>query len=561
MAQNFLDALTGGQFLTPEEISGMETAWPPPAATPPHEADALLRQVFGTPFVFVDPQGMQPFSVPKELPNLDWGVFQSLCRSFASRRHAEIAWETEPVVVLALPLAAEGELSTIALAPFVKRLVHPQEDLGEAARELGADRDQLTAWARRQTPWAPESLLRVSDLVLDRARLRRQIDELHRESDELSDHLATTYEEISLLHRLTQNLRISKNDSDLARLALEWLQEVVPAEGFGILLLPQESEGRDLLEPSGPHLLTQGRFPFDAGEVDRLAEMLEIARASRPVVRNAPPADVISLPHGEVRQLVGVPIAEGENLFGHLLAVNHRTGLEFGSVAGNLMQSVATIIGVHSGNLELYRQQAELLEGVIRALTSAIDAKDEYTCGHSDRVARLSVRLAMEMGLPKSALSEIYLAGLLHDIGKIGVEDSVLRKPGKLSDEEYEHIKRHPSIGHRILCELKKLGDVLPVILHHHEAWDGRGYPQQLASEEIPLLARIVAVADSFDAMASDRPYRTRMPREKIDDIFRSGSGRQWDPAVIEAFFRAREDLQRVADGDNDAFRPELHRH
>ena len=178
-----------------------------------------------------------------------------------------------------------------------------------------------------------------------------------------------------------------------------------------------------------------------------------------------------------MRQLIVVPLAAGENLIGWLAAVNHREGEEFGSPEASLLASVAALLGIHAGNLALYRQQAEMLQGVVRALTSAIDAKDPYTCGHSDRVARIAVALAGELGCDRKQLETLYLSGLLHDIGKIGIDDSVLRKPGKLSDAEYEHIKLHPEIGYRILRDLKQLGDVLPVVRHHHEAWNGRGYP------------------------------------------------------------------------------------
>ena len=171
-----------------------------------------------------------------------------------------------------------------------------------------------------------------------------------------------------------------------------------------------------------------------------------------------------------------------------------------------------------------------MFAGIVRALASAIDAKDEYTRGHSHRVARISVRLASELGYDEKAIGRIYLAGLLHDIGKIGIDDNVLRKPGKLTDEEYEHIKNHVTIGHRILIDLKKMDDVLPVVLHHHEAWDGSGYPQRLPSDEIPRTARIVAVADAFDAMCSDRPYRKGMPDAKIDAIFHEGRGQAMGP-------------------------------
>ena len=141
------------------------------------------------------------------------------------------------------------------------------------------------------------------------------------------------------------------------------------------------------------------------------------------------------------------------------------------------------MLGIHSGNIDLYRQQAELLAGVVRAMTSAIDAKDPYTRGHSDRVARVAVRLAQELGCDAETLHTIYFSGLLHDIGKIGINDEVLRKPGKLSDDEFEHIKTHVEIGYRILVDLRKMSHMLPVVLHHHESWDGKGYPHGLAGD------------------------------------------------------------------------------
>jgi putative nucleotidyltransferase with HDIG domain len=240
-------------------------------------------------------------------------------------------------------------------------------------------------------------------------------------------------------------------------------------------------------------------------------------------------------------------LAQADHLCGWMAAFNHVEDAEFGTVEASLMGSVGAILGIHSGNIELYRRQSEFLAQMVRALTSAIDAKDPYTCGHSDRVARVSVRLAQEMGCDVKTLNRLYLGGLLHDIGKIGIDDQVLRKPGRLTPAEFEHIKLHPELGYNILRDVKQLEEVLPIVLHHHESWDGKGYPHGLAGEGIPQLARICAVADAFDAMSSDRPYREGMPDEKVDAIFRDGAGKQWDADVVAAFFSAREDIREIA--------------
>src|SRR5690606_19492982 len=158
-------------------------------------------------------------------------------------------------------------------------------------------------------------------------------------------------------------------------------------------------------------------------------------------------------------------------------------------------------LSVFAENAGLYADQHALFMGTLEALTAAIDAKDRYTCGHSERVAHLACELGLASGLSPAAAERIRIAGLLHDVRKIGVPESVLTKPGRLTDEEFGQVRLHPTIGHRILKDIPQLQDVLPGVLHHHERWDGGGYPANLAGEQIPLIARILAVADAFDAM------------------------------------------------------------
>jgi HD-GYP domain-containing protein (c-di-GMP phosphodiesterase class II) len=150
------------------------------------------------------------------------------------------------------------------------------------------------------------------------------------------------------------------------------------------------------------------------------------------------------------------------------------------------------------------------------------------------------VELGRELDLQEDELSDIYLAGLLHDIGKIGIPDTVLLKTGSLTAEEFEQIKQHVTIGYNILSDLRPLRNLLPGVLYHHERWDGKGYPEGLAGEGIPLVARILAVADAFDAMNTKRPYRDAIPFEKVEETLAKGAGSQWDRRVIEAFMRCR---------------------
>ena len=185
----------------------------------------------------------------------------------------------------------------------------------------------------------------------------------------------------------------------------------------------------------------------------------------------------------------------------------------------------------------------ETLFGVVRCLTAAIDAKDPYTCGHSERVARIAVRLGESMGMSRGDTSDLYLAGLLHDLGKIGIRDSVLWKEGPLTEEEYQHVREHPVIGEKIIANVTRLAYLRPGVRGHHERFDGLGYPDGLVGESIPLMARVLAVADACDAMMSTRRYRAALDESRICQIFEEGAGTQWDPRVVDHFLSCRHEL------------------
>ncbi len=173
-------------------------------------------------------------------------------------------------------------------------------------------------------------------------------------------------------------------------------------------------------------------------------------------------------------------------------------------------------------------------EGTVKALNLTIDAKDHYTFSHSNRVVKLSSSLAKGLGLSNNDTDKLEHAAAIHDIGKIGVDEQILRKPGSLSDEEFEGIKKHPEIGARIVQSVPFLKDAVPVICHHHERYDGNGYPKGLSGTEIPIGARIVMVADAVDSMMHDRPYRSRLMHEKVISELRDNSGTQFDPIVAD---------------------------
>jgi diguanylate cyclase (GGDEF)-like protein len=229
-----------------------------------------------------------------------------------------------------------------------------------------------------------------------------------------------------------------------------------------------------------------------------------------------------------------------------LVAVQFREDRGFSAADLRVARVIWQLQGDHRRHDRAQDKLKETLFGIVRCLSAAIDAKDPYTCGHSERVARIAVRLGEEMGLPKGAVSDLYLAGLLHDLGKIGIRDAVLCKEGPLTPEEFLHIQEHPVTGERIIANVTRLAYLRPGIRGHHERFDGKGYPDGLAGEVIPQMARILAVADSCDAMMSVRRYRAALSEPRIEQIFREGAGTQWDPRIVEHFLNCRHDLFAV---------------
>ena len=196
-------------------------------------------------------------------------------------------------------------------------------------------------------------------------------------------------------------------------------------------------------------------------------------------------------------------------------------------------------LAVAINNIRMNDQVMAQLEDVVFAMAEAVDKKSPWTAGHSRRVANYARCIGEAMGWSDAACRDIHRAGLLHDVGKIGTPGTILNKEGSLRADEVEQLKRHPSDGGAILGRIRSFASLVPVIRHHHEYFNGSGYPDGLAGETIPLLARVIAVADAFDAMVSDRPYRAGLTREEALRRLLEGSGTQFDPEIIEAFHRA----------------------
>lgn len=200
------------------------------------------------------------------------------------------------------------------------------------------------------------------------------------------------------------------------------------------------------------------------------------------------------------------------------------------------IDQMRTIININEELMQSKEKIEKAYLESIETLRFTVEAKDNYTRGHSDRVSEYSVLIGKKLGLSNKDLETLKIGGLFHDIGKIGISDSILLKNGKLTDKEYDEIKSHPIIGKNILSNAAIFQDIIPIVLYHHERYDGKGYPYGLADKDIPLLARIVAVADAFDAMTSRRSYRNELDIEFVKEELKSKMGTQFDPVVATTF-------------------------
>ena len=444
-------------------------------------------------------------------------------------------------------------------------------DLGDAAAQTGC-----IAGGGPVDP--PHRWLYLSEMLASLIECFQSVAKAERHMDKVGTELAQVYEELVLLHKLSTNMELTESDGSFLQMACDSLTEVVPVEGIAVLVDRSTGGDRRLAVVAG-----SGLIDWDEAAAGTLYNRLvsEI-RAGKEALLDS---DVFRHFKHEwaatIHSLLAVPLfgkepvpavsQTGESsmepgpgrrapIRGVMVAINPQAKRDFDSTDIKLFNSVANGCAVFIENGRLFGDLKDLFLGLLRALARSIDAKDRYTHGHSERVAFIArwiaEHLARTRSLTPEQTHEAYFAGLLHDIGKIGVEDWVLRKTGPLTEEERACIGKHPLIGAGILRGIKQMRDIVPAVLSHHERIDGRGYPQGLRGDQIPVIARIVGLADSFDAMTSKRSYReARTVDEAIDEI-RRHVGAQFDEEVATAFLSS--DVHRLwqilQDGGSDIY-------
>lgn len=365
---------------------------------------------------------------------------------------------------------------------------------------------------------------------------------LEQDLTKMTDDLTDAYDQINLLYRFTRVLRPDGGFSETSKRLLEEAGELVERRLL-VLYLPKRdfftwSTGPGFEPPSSLVWLTENRATLRRIQSE-LRQEVECAEAPE----DARHRGNVMLPPGAVAYVV-LPIWVRSDTVGYvgIFAAEGTGSIETGEI--RILESLAKEISTTVTTMELRQELRHLLFNVVRSLVNAIEAKDKYTRGHSERVFVVSVRIGEKLGLQPDDVQSLSWAALLHDIGKISIDENILNKPDRLSEAEFERIKSHPVVGCKMLEPIEQLESVLPGIRHHHERWDGTGYPDGVRGEAIPLISRIISVADTYDAIVSARPYRPPDTYEYALRVIRAAAGSQFDPRVVSAF------LNLVAEGE-----------
>jgi len=343
--------------------------------------------------------------------------------------------------------------------------------------------------------------------------------------------------ELDSLLKATEAIASTLELDPLLDLIMELGMKVIDSEGCSVLLIDEKEKKLQFVAASGAKKEEIKKLSLDIGEGvagwvvqnDQPLLINDVSKDSRFSKR------VDETLGQRTESLICTPLKVKNRTIGAMEVIN-KIGRPFTETDMALFKSLSAQAAVAIERARLYEDLEDMYIATVKSLAAAIDAKDPYTRGHSERVMHFSLLMAKELGLDEKIQKNVQLCALLHDVGKIGVPISVLRKKDKLTDEDWKLIRRHPVLGAEIISPIRQLKELLSNIRHHHERYDGDGYPDGLKGEEIPLIARILAVADTFDALTSERPYRNGLSEEAAIEEIEACKGTQLDAACVQAF-------------------------
>ena len=421
-------------------------------------------------------------------------------------------------------------VALVGLGGWVARSVsEPLTELSDGARRV-ADGDFSTKAHVNGT----------NEIAVLAATFNDMTDSLRERSESLTKKVL----ELATLYEMSRALGATLDMDELLGSVLDSALGIFDLDLGYVALRDKESGALEILAVRGG----SGATP-DAAVRSSMSEW--VVREGRPLIFNPDPTSS----GGQIDTVTGaraalcVPLVSSEGTIGSVTVGSNDGEYRFNSDDVRLLSTIANHVTIAIGNIELFRSLQDAYLATVRSLAAAVDAKDTYTRGHSDRVAGYAMLIAERMGVSHEQRVALEMAAFLHDIGKIGVPEEILLKPGALTDDEMEKMRHHPLIGASILKPVAFPWAITPVVRHHHEHYDGTGYPAGLKGDEIPLLARILTAADSYEAMTADRPYRTGLSAPDALEELRRCSGTQFDPRIVEALVGIVEELELTGEG------------
>jgi response regulator RpfG family c-di-GMP phosphodiesterase/HAMP domain-containing protein len=362
-----------------------------------------------------------------------------------------------------------------------------------------------------------------------------EFEELADAFNAMAGRLEKQFDAMGTMNEIDRSVLSALSTEKIVVAVLARLGELFPCDCAGLALFPRSDDSHGEMyintECSAKNIRMESiqLIPGEMQALEANPEMLVLSLAGKP------PAYLASLSEYGMKSFLVLPVIVNNKLSG-FMALGYRNPSAQADEDRIHARQIADQIAVALSSARLIEDLEELSWGTLYALARTIDAKSPWTAGHSERVTSLSLQIGTIMKLSQKELDNLHRAGLLHDIGKLGVPVEILDKPSRLTEEEFALMRKHPEFGARILEPITAYRAVLPLVLYHHENYDGSGYPEGLSGERIPMGARIFALADVYDALASDRPYRHAMEEWEVLDYIKSGSGTEFDPKVTEAF-------------------------
>jgi len=357
------------------------------------------------------------------------------------------------------------------------------------------------------------------------------------ESTRLAEELGQTYEDLYLFSRIATQVRSLHFSKQMVQ---ELLCEIMDAMRVDLAAAEFSEKPEDNVYVTSPE--SGAPVPDPAGFLTRLNAQMHDSAAVLDgnclIVNTSAGCPELRNMHAAVFRALAVRIHNGDSHYGWLLLASFNMDEIFRRGEFRLLETMGQQVALVLANSELYKNLELSVIGLVKSLVLAIEAKDQYTRGHTERVSEHCMRMADELGLDAQQRQNLQWASVLHDLGKIGTPESILNKPSRLSKAEYACVQEHPAKGAEILASISQLADALPAIRHHHEHYDGGGYPDGLQGEQIPLLARVIAVADTYDAITSARAYRGARSDAEAMHIITTCSGTQLDPKLTDVFRR-----------------------